>query len=162
MAMAVQQRLFRQRREAGRETARVELAGDEFLEQKRMACEDFAARKHGAELVAEAEQACGLEPDDRRAAVDPGFERLQRATRLCLGLLDQPGREERPPAAQGTAGRQGLRRVHAIPGRLQHSNRGAPLVPLEPAAERVDQECSLAASPPLWTVRIGALVPAAM
>src|SRR5437773_1855406 len=109
MAMAVQQRLFRQRREASREMARVELAGDEFLEQKRMACEDFAARKHGAEFVAEAEQARGLEPDDRRAALDPGRERLQRATRLCLGFLDQPGREERPPAAQGPAERQGLR-----------------------------------------------------
>src|SRR2546422_1155585 len=41
-----------------------------------------SARKHGAEFVAEAEQARGLEPDDRRAAVDPGRERLQRATRL--------------------------------------------------------------------------------
>src|SRR5207302_10340538 len=129
--MAVQQRRFRHRREAHREMACVELAGDEFLEQKRMACEDFGPRQHGAKFVAEAEQARGLEPDDRRAALDPGLERLERATRLRLGLLDEPRLKEGPAAAQGTTERKGLRRVHAIPGRLQHSYRGTHVVRLE-------------------------------
>src|SRR5207302_7955237 len=100
------------------EMACVELAGDEFLEQKRMARGRLAARQHGAKFVAEGEQARRLEPDHRRAALDPGLERLQRATRLRLGLLDEPCREEGAAAAQGTPGREGLRGAHAIPGRV--------------------------------------------
>src|SRR3981189_48527 len=125
-----------------------------------MACEHLAARQHGAKFIAEAEQARGLEPDDCRAAVNPGLERLQRATRLRLGFLDQPGREERPAAAQGTAGRERLRRVDAIPGRLQHTNRGTYVVRLEPAIEGVDEDSDLAASPPACAGAICEIIPA--
>ena len=50
-------------------------------------------------LVAEREQARGLQADDGNAVLDEWREHREGPLQLAPGFLDQAGGEERPPAA---------------------------------------------------------------
>ena len=71
------------------------------------ACDASSARvlalDQRRDLVAEAEHAARLEPDDGNSARDEGRERRDAALRLAPRLIDQPDREKRAPAAERPA-----------------------------------------------------------
>ena len=76
-------------------------------------------REHRQELVAQTEQARGLEADDGDAARDVRRERVDHAARLGTRFIHHAGREEGPPAAQGAPAIGRTRDVHAVAGRFE-------------------------------------------
>ena len=100
--MTVQQRgLFRQRLQRERESPRLLLARQEFLKQERILRRLLRrlAKPQRQELVAQGEEARGLEPDDRDAGFDIRAQRADGALGLGAGLVDEAGGEEGAAAA---------------------------------------------------------------
>ena len=101
MAMTVQQRARGHRRARRLELVPLGRTGDEFLEGQRMGGERprRLAAQERRNLVAEAEQAARLEPDDVGAARHVGGKRRDRALGLAARLRDQPDRQKGAAAA---------------------------------------------------------------
>ena len=102
-------------------------------------------RAQREQLVAQRQQAARLEADDRHAA--RGERRIGRNQPIELGarLIDQAGREKRPPAAQRPAAVGGLREMHAIAACDQHAQRGVEIFALVDAIEGIGEQHDLAA-----------------
>src|SRR5437764_5023647 len=140
MAMSVEVRLARTVRAQGElELSAPRLAGEEFLEQQRLLRDglDGAFLHHGSELVAQRQEARGLDSDDGNAALRMRAERVDEPRQLHPRLVHQAGAEERAPAAQ-----RARRRVldDATAGGFEDAAGCARVLGLEIAGEAIDEE----------------------
>ena len=145
MAVAVQQRAFADRLEREFKLAGVRLARQEFLEQECVRGQAAALfpLQQRRDLVAEAEHATRLEPDERNSAPDKGRKRGGATLRLAPRLVDEPDCEKGAPAAERPATIGGLRQTHAIPCCGEHGERSVDVFRLEVAVERIGKEHDL-------------------
>ena len=97
------------------------------------------------ELVAQREQAGGLQPDDGNAAFEERRGGGEDAAGLGAGLLDQARRQERAPAAQRPPSPSTARsRVDAIAEAGEHLDGGVQVLGLEVGVEGVGEQRDLA------------------
>ncbi len=132
------------------------LAHQELLEQESMVRQlpGGVAVAVPQELIAHGQQAGRLQSHHGHAARDEGQQRIERAARLRLGLVHQPGREERAAAAQRPLSRHRAQ-VHGVAGGFQHALRGTRIGRLHMVVEGVDkQQYLLAAGLHRWLGRL--------
>ncbi len=99
----------------------------------------FGAGQQRAVFVAQRQQAGRLQPDHRQVAA----ENVERAACLAARPVHHAGGEKAAAAAERTAAV--FRHTHAIAGGGQHAQRGAQVLRLEPAIERVGEQDDVAA-----------------
>ena len=105
------------------------------------------ARQQSRDLVLQGEEAGGLEPQERPPRGGGRQDRGDQAPGLGPGLLDQPGGEEGPPAAQRPAALGGLRDRDPVAAGPQQPEGGPGVLGLEVGVEGVGEEQDLAALP---------------
>src|ERR1700748_2342471 len=95
------------------EAARLGFPRDEFLEQQRLLghLDGLVAQAHHQRLVAQREQARGLEADDRDAVLREWQQGVDQGPGLLPGLRDLAAGEERAAAAV-----VGGAPIHPVPG----------------------------------------------
>jgi hypothetical protein len=145
----MQQSVPADRLERQREPAGLGLARDVFLEQQRV-CSDRAGipgLDQRRDLVAKAQDAARLQPDDRNAALGEWRERGDAALRLATRLAHQPDRQECASAAQWTLLTLGRhRQMDGVSGSGQHSDCRGQILGLEITAEGVGKQHDLSSS----------------
>ncbi len=144
VAVAVQHRLaFGQGMKVEMEAPGLRLTRQELFEQQGAPghAPGVLARQQRQRLVAEGEEAGGLQPDHRHAGGDVGEQGVERAADLGAGLVHHADRQVRAAAAQrprravGGAGQ-----VHAVAAGHQHAQGGVQGLPIEGAVERVGEQ----------------------
>src|ERR1700726_4963809 len=141
MAMAVQQRALGDGRERQAEAAGLHLAREKLLKHQGLFSE-LAPRFPGddpRDLVAEAEQAARLEPDDRYAAREVWRERGQHPLRLMQRFVHLADRQERAAAAQRPAAVRRRCDVHAIAAGGEHRERSVDGLALEVTVKGINK-----------------------
>ena len=123
------------------------LAHQKFLEQQRVRADVFRGSigTQREQLVAQGQQTARLQPDDGHAARRERRIGRNQPIELRTRLVDQPRREERPPAAQRAAGIDGLRQMDAIAAFDQHAQRGVEIFAFIGAVESVGEQHDFAA-----------------
>ena len=99
-----------------------EVGGEQLLEQegRRGERRDLGLRQERGELVAEGEEAGGLEPDDAAPRATNGDRASSVRRASCARLVDQAGREEGAAAAERAAAVGRLDAVQAVAGGGEH------------------------------------------
>src|SRR5262249_33942837 len=158
MAVAVQQCAFGDRLERELKRARLRLARQEFLEQECVRGQATAlfALHERRDLVAKAEHAARLEPDEGNSAPEEGRERSGATLSLAPRLIDEAHCEKGTPAAERSAAISRLGEMHPISGGGEHGEGSLDILRLEVAVESIRKEHD---RPRLWAGNARRLAP---
>src|SRR3954469_17991472 len=109
---------------------------EELLQQESVLCQPLSAFQQHREFVSQRKEARRLETDNRYA----GCECIEHALGFALRLVDHAGGKESPPATEAVGD------LHPIAGCFQNRLRGACVLRLEVAVERIDEKNDVAVS----------------